>query len=85
MRSVLWCISKPKMPRNSGMEWSTVLQGRGNAKDIEPYVDPVFENNVLLTETERLMMSGRPRQPKYARNKNILVIGGSGSGKTRFL
>ena len=56
----------------------------GNAKEIEPYVDPVFENNVLLTETERLMMSGRPRQPKYARNKNILVIGGSGSGKTRF-
>lgn len=56
----------------------------GNAKDIEPYVDPVFENNVILTETERLMMSGRPKEPKYARNKNILVIGGSGSGKTRF-
>ena len=56
----------------------------GNAKDIEPYDDPVFENNVLLTATERLMMSGRPKQPKYARNKNILVIGGSGSGKTRF-
>ena len=56
----------------------------GNEKDIEPYVDPVFENNVILTETERLMMSGRPKEPKYARNKNILVIGGSGSGKTRF-
>lgn len=56
----------------------------GNAKDIEPYMDSVFENNVLLTQTERLMMSGRPKQPKYARNKNILVIGGSGSGKTRF-
>lgn len=56
----------------------------GNAKDMEPYVDPVFENNVILTETERLMMSGRPKEPKYARNKNILVIGGSGSGKTRF-
>ena len=56
----------------------------GTAKDIEPYVDPEFENNVLLTETERLMMSGRPKEPKYARNKNILVIGGSGSGKTRF-
>ena len=54
----------------------------GTAKDIEPYVDPVFENNVLLTATERLMMSGRPKQPKYARNKNILVIGDS--GKTRF-
>ena len=57
---------------------------RGNAKDMEPYVDPVFENNVILTETERLMMSSRPKEPKYARNKNILVIGGSGSGKTRF-
>jgi type IV secretion system protein VirD4 len=56
----------------------------GNAKDIEPYIDPVFEKNVLLTQTERLMMSGRPKEPKYARNKNILVIGGSGSGKTRF-
>ena len=56
----------------------------GNAKDIEPYMDSVFENNILLTQTERLMMSGRPKQPKYARNKNILVIGGSGSGKTRF-
>lgn len=56
----------------------------GTEKDIEPYVDPEFENNVILTETERLMMSGRPKEPKYARNKNILVIGGSGSGKTRF-
>ena len=56
----------------------------GNEKDMEPYVDPIFENNVILTETERLMMSGRPKEPKYARNKNILVIGGSGSGKTRF-
>ena len=56
----------------------------GNAKDIQPYVDPVFDNNVILTQTERLMMSNRPKNPKYARNKNILVIGGSGSGKTRF-
>ncbi len=56
----------------------------GCAKDIEPYMDSVFENNILLTQTERLMMSGRPKEPKYARNKNILVIGGSGSGKTRF-
>ena len=47
-------------------------------------MDSVFENNVRLTQTERLMMSGRPKEPKYARNKNILVIGGSGSGKTRF-
>ena len=56
----------------------------GNAKDIEPYVDEKFENNILLTDTERLTMSGRPKNPKYARNKNILVVGGSGSGKTRF-
>ena len=56
----------------------------GNADDIKPYVDPVFENNVILTQTERLTMSSRPKQPKYARNKNVLVIGGSGSGKTRF-
>ena len=47
-------------------------------------MDSVFENNVLLTQTERLMMSGRPKESKYARNKNIFVIGGSGSGKTRF-
>ena len=47
-------------------------------------MDSVFENNILLTATERLMMSGRPKEPKYARNKNILVIGGFGSGKTRF-
>ena len=56
----------------------------GNAEDIKPYIDPTFENNVLLTQTERLTMSSRPKLPKYARNKNILVIGGSGSGKTRF-
>ena len=56
----------------------------GQREDIKPYIDPVFANNVLLTQTERLMMSSRPKQPKYARNKNILVIGGSGSGKTRF-
>ena len=56
----------------------------GNAKDIEPYVDDKFENNILFTKTERITMNGRPSNPKYARNKNILVIGGSGSGKTRF-
>ena len=56
----------------------------GKAADIKPYVDPVFDNNVILTQTERLMMSNRPKNPKYARNKNVLVIGGSGSGKTRF-
>lgn len=56
----------------------------GTKKDIEPFMDPVFEKNIPLTQTEGLMMSSRPSSPKYARNKNILVIGGSGSGKTRF-
>lgn len=56
----------------------------GTRKDIEPYVDEKFQNNILLTQTERLTMNGRPENPKYARNKNVLVIGGSGSGKTRF-
>ncbi|MFQ7667118.1 MAG: VirD4-like conjugal transfer protein, CD1115 family [Thomasclavelia ramosa] len=56
----------------------------GNKKDIEPYMDEKFENNILLTQTERITMNGRPSNPKYARNKNVLVIGGSGSGKTRF-
>ena len=56
----------------------------GNAKDIEPFIDPVFANNVILTKTERLMMSNRPKNPANARNKNVLIVGGSGSGKTRF-
>ena len=56
----------------------------GNKKDIEPYMDEKFQNNILLTQTERLTMNGRLSNPKYARNKNVLVIGGSGSGKTRF-
>ena len=56
----------------------------GTAEDIAPFVDPVFENNIILTQTESLMMSNRPKDPRNARNKNVLVIGGSGSGKTRF-
>ena len=56
----------------------------GTPKDIEPFMDSVFENNIILTQTERLTMNSRPKQPKYARNKNVIVIGGSGSGKTRF-
>jgi len=56
----------------------------GTKKDIDPYMDEKFQNNILLTQTERLTMNGRPANPKYARNKNVLVIGGSGSGKTRF-
>lgn len=56
----------------------------GTQADIEPYMDPVFENNVILSMTERITMNSRPKNPKYARNKNVLVVGGSGSGKTRF-
>lgn len=56
----------------------------GTRKDIEPFEDPVFQNNVILTKTERLMMSNRPKNPGNARNKNVLIVGGSGSGKTRF-
>ena len=56
----------------------------GGPNDIAPFMDPVFENNVLLTKTERLMMSNRPKNPANARNKNVLIVGGSGSGKTRF-
>ena len=56
----------------------------GTHADIEPFIDPKFENNVILTATERLMMSNRPKNPANARNKNVLIVGGSGSGKTRF-
>ena len=56
----------------------------GKTEDIRPYIDPVFENNVILTQTERLTMNSRPKDPKTSRNKNVLVVGGSGSGKTRF-
>ncbi len=56
----------------------------GTAEDIKPYIDPVFENNVILTQTERLTMNNRPKDPRTARNKNVLIVGGSGSGKTRF-
>ena len=82
LRLVVYFKAKNAKKFRQGVEYGSARWG--NAKDIEPYVDPVFENNVILTETERLMMSGRPKLPKYARNKNILVIGGSGSGKTRF-
>ena len=56
----------------------------GTSEDIAPYMDPEFRNNIILTQTERLTMNSRPKDPKTARNKNVLVIGGSGSGKTRF-
>lgn len=56
----------------------------GTAEDIRPYIDPKFQNNIILTQTERLTMNSRPKNAKTARNKNVLIVGGSGSGKTRF-
>lgn len=56
----------------------------GNAEDIKPYVDPAFENNIILTQTERLTMNSRPKDPKTARNKNVLIVGGSGSARPAF-
>ena len=82
IRLIVYTKGKNAKKYRKGIEYGSARWG--NAEDIKPYIDPVFENNVLLTQTERLMMSSRPKQPKYARNKNILVIGGSGSGKTRF-
>ena len=81
-RLIVYFKAKNAKKFRHGVEYGSARWG--GAEDIKPYIDPVFENNVLLTQTERLMMSSRPKQPKYARNKNILVIGGSGSGKTRF-
>lgn len=82
IRLIVYFKGKNAKKYRKGMEYGSARWG--NAEDIKPYIDPVFENNVLLTQTERLMMSSRPKQPKYARNKNVLVVGGSGSGKTRF-
>ena len=82
IRLVVYSKQKNAKKYRKGMEYGTARWG--TPVDIKPFIDPVFENNVLLTQTERLMMSNRPKDPKNARNKNILVIGGSGSGKTRF-
>ena len=82
VRLTVYLKGKNAKKYRHGMEYGSARFG--NAKDIAPYIDPVFENNILLTQTERLTMNGRPKDPKTARNKNVLVIGGSGSGKTRF-
>ena len=82
IRLIVYVKGKNAKKYRKGMEYGSARWG--SADDIRPYIDPVFENNVLLTQTERLMMNSRPKQPKYARNKNVLVVGGSGSGKTRF-
>ena len=82
VRLIIYVKGKNAKKYRKGMEYGCARWG--TAEDIKPYTDPVFENNIPLTQTERLTMNSRPKQPKYARNKNILVIGGSGSGKTRF-
>ncbi|MDI9243280.1 VirD4-like conjugal transfer protein, CD1115 family [Fusibacillus kribbianus] len=83
---IIWTMIRYKRANakkfRQGVEYGSARWG--TAQDIKPYVDADPDNNVILTQTERLTMSGRPKNPKYARNKNILVIGGSGSGKTRF-
>ena len=82
IRLVVHSNSKNAKKYRKGVEYGSARWG--TPADIAPYVDKDFSQNVLLTQTERITMSSRPKQPKYARNKNILVIGGSGSGKTRF-
>lgn len=82
LRLLIYVRSKNAKKYRKGMEYGSARWG--NAKDIEPYVDPTFQNNVILTQTERLTMNSRPKDPKTARNKNVLIVGGSGSGKTRF-
>lgn len=82
IRLVVYVKGKNAKKFRHGREYGSARFG--TAKDIEPFQDPVFENNVILTKTESLTMSSRPKNPKNARNKNVLIVGGSGSGKTRF-
>lgn len=82
VRLAVYMKGKNAKKYRKGMEYGSARFG--TQEDIKPYIDPVFENNVILTQTERLTMNNRPKDPKTARNKNVLIIGGSGSGKTRF-
>lgn len=82
IKLILYEKGKNRKKFRQGKEYGSARWG--NSTDIEPYIDPKFENNVLITNSERIMMNNRPDNPKYARNKNVIVIGGSGSGKTRF-
>ena len=82
LRLAVYLKSKNAKKYRHGMEYGSARWG--THEDITPYIDPVFQNNVILTKTESLTMNSRPKDPKTARNKNVLVIGGSGSGKTRF-
>ena len=82
LRLMVYCKGKNAKKYRKGVEYGSARWG--GPKDIAPYIDPNFDNNILLTQTERLTMNNRPKDPKTARNKNVLAIGGSGSGKTRF-
>ena len=82
MKFIVYTKGKKAKKFREGKEYGSARWG--TPKDIKPYIDEKYDNNVLFTNTERLTMNGRPSNPKYARNKNVLVIGGSGSGKTRF-
>ncbi len=82
LRLAVYMKSKNARKFRHGMEYGSARWG--TAQDIEPFMSEDFRNNVILTRTERLMLDGRPKNPKYARNKNVLIVGGSGSGKTRF-
>lgn len=82
LKLLVYVKAKNRKKFRQGIEYGSARWG--TSEDIKPYIDPVFQNNVILTQTERLTMDSRPKQPKYARNKNVMVIGGSGSGKTRF-
>ena len=82
IRFIVYNKGKNAKKYRQGVEYGSARWG--NAKDIEEYKDPVFANNVILTQTEHLTMNSRPKNPKTARNKNVLIVGGSGSGKTRF-
>lgn len=82
LRLAVYLKGKNAKKYRKNMEYGSARWG--TSEDIKPYIDPAFENNIILTQTERLTMNNRPKDPKTARNKNVLIIGGSGSGKTRF-
>lgn len=82
LKLAVWMKGRNAKKYRHGMEYGTARWG--TQRDIEPFIDPEFQNNVILTRTERLMMGNRPKNPANARNKNVLIVGGSGSGKTRF-
>ena len=82
LKLAVYLKSKNAKKYRHGVEYGSARWG--NKKDIEPFIAPQFKDNIILTKTEQLMMSNRPKNPSYARNKNVLIIGGSGSGKTRF-